>query len=360
MPRILILCEYPTLLGGERSMLSTLGAVAAAGFDVVVAGPPTGALADAVANRGLELVAWSGRDQLAGVLDRVRPDLVHANSLSTARASGPVVAAAGLPSIGHLRDIVKLSRQAVADVNCQRRLLAVSRATRDFQVAQGIDALKCGVLYNGVDLTEFRPRPASGFLHRALGLPADARVVAVIGQISVRKGTDVALTAAWHAAGRLPNVHWLVVGERTSEKEESQALERLLHNIAAEAALAERVHFLGTRDDVASILPECALLVHAARQDPLARVLLEAAASGIAVVASDVGGTREIFPPVSECAVLVPAGSSMELANAIVAVLRDDDLRESLGRAARRRAEAAFDVTSTAGELIDEYRNALP
>ena len=47
MPRLLILCEYPTLLGGERSMLATLPAVRAAGFDVHVAAPPVGPLADA-------------------------------------------------------------------------------------------------------------------------------------------------------------------------------------------------------------------------------------------------------------------------------------------------------------------------
>ncbi len=48
MPRLLILCEYPTLLGGERSMLATLPAVAAAGFDIFVAAPPSGPLADEI------------------------------------------------------------------------------------------------------------------------------------------------------------------------------------------------------------------------------------------------------------------------------------------------------------------------
>ena len=62
MPRLLILCEYPTLLGGERSMLATLPTVAAAGFDVVVAAPPDGPLATALVERGVSHVAWRTHD----------------------------------------------------------------------------------------------------------------------------------------------------------------------------------------------------------------------------------------------------------------------------------------------------------
>ena len=62
-----------------------------------------------------------------------------------------------LPSLGHLRDIVKLSARAVADLNCHGRLLAVSHATRSFHIAGGIAAEKTHVVYNGVDLEEFCP-----------------------------------------------------------------------------------------------------------------------------------------------------------------------------------------------------------
>ena len=204
MPRLLILCEYPTLLGGERSMLSTLPAVSAAGFEVLVAAPAGGPLEDALRECGVTRVDWRAtgrggarrplpelRQNLARIVEQVRPDLVHANSLSMARVSGTAMAAARVPSIGHLRDIIKLSEQVVADVNCHRRLIAVSRATRDYHVAQGIDAAKCVAIHNGVDLQTFCPRPATRYLHRELGLPRDARLIATIGQIGLRKAIDV-------------------------------------------------------------------------------------------------------------------------------------------------------------------------
>ena len=140
------------MLGGERSMLATLPALHRAGFQATVACPVQGPLSQAVRQRGISLVEWSLHDphgqrqkssdlrlQLAALLRGVGPDLVHANSLSMARLAGPVVDGCDLPSVGHLRDIVKVSQQAVEDLNCHRCLIAVSDATRKFHVGQKIN-----------------------------------------------------------------------------------------------------------------------------------------------------------------------------------------------------------------------------
>jgi glycosyltransferase involved in cell wall biosynthesis len=372
MPRVLILCEFLTMLGGERSMLSTLPALRAAGFDVHVAAPPVGALADALRAAEVPVVEWSThnargerrsgeeiRGDLAALFARLAPDLVHANSLSTSRLAGPVMAATDVASLGHFRDIMKLSQQAIEDLNCLDRLVAVSEAVRKFHVGQGIDAAKWVVANNGIDLDTFRPRAVTGYLHRELGLSPNARLLATIGQVGMRKGTDVALEAATRWADVFDDVHWLIVGERTSKKGEAHELEEALHARAAEPPLAGRVHFLGTRDDVSRLLPECSLLVHAALQEPLGRVLLEAAACGLGVVATDVGGTREIFPSKADGAVLVPARDPAALAEAVVSLLGDERRLAALGVAGRRRAEGAFDIRMAAARLIDVYHSVL-
>ena len=372
MRRILIVCEYPTLLGGERSMLATLPTVQDAGFEVHVAAPAQGPLARALRERGIEHHAWAEhsrgatmqpletlRAELAGIIRRVKPDVMHANSVSTSRISGPVVAEAAVPSLGHLRDILNLTRQAVADINLHRRIVAVSKATRDFHIAQGIDPARSIVLYNGVDLGEFHPRPPSGLLHRELQSPASAQFVVSIGQLGLRKAMHIALHAARQLAPARPDLHWLIVGERTSNKLESQTAEARLHGIANQPPLAGRVHFLGARRDVPQILNECKLLVHAAQQEPLGRVLLEAAASGVAVVATDVGGTREIFPTESEGALLVPPDNADAIAEATRALLQNDQRRQVIASAARRRAEHAFDIRDAARRLIEQYEALL-
>jgi glycosyltransferase involved in cell wall biosynthesis len=309
MPDVLVLCEYASLNGGERSLLTVLEHGLGSRFNVRVAAPAAGPLAASLRTLGiphvpLELHAREGhrldlaecRCRLQRVLDAVRPDLLHANSLSMSRLSGPLAAAARLPSLGHLRDIVRINRRTADDLNCHTRLIAVSAATRRWYADLGLNAQRVHVVHNGVDLQRFRPRPATGDLHRELNLPPDALLVGSVGQIGMRKGLDTLLAAAQRIAGGQPNAHFLIVGQRYSQKQEAFEYEAALHAVASQPPLAGRVHFLGLRDDMPGLLNELALLVHAARQEPLGRVLLEAAASAVPVIATAVGGTAEIFP----------------------------------------------------------------
>ncbi len=406
MPTILLLCEYPTLCGGERSMLSTIDGVRAAGFRVMAAAPPAGPLAEALTRLQVEPIAFSTfgpdgerlpqaalRADLDRLLRRCRPDVLHANSLSMGRLSGPVAAEAGVPSLAHLRDIVRLSGQAIADLNRHRRLLAVSHAVREYHAAAGrsvgpktgtgsrsacltpnantgcrvpvplfgqaLRAAKIHVVYNGVDLARFRPRPPTGCLHAELGLPPAARLVGTIGQICLRKGQDVFVEAAAALATRFPDVHYLIVGTRNSQKRESIEFEAGLRRAAQEGPLAGRLHLLGERDDVRRLLCELTLLVHAARQEPFGRVLLEAAASGIAVAATAVGGTAELFPPQSTAAVLVDPNHPAALAEAMSGLLNDAPRRSALAQAARARAEAAFGLDRAVASLLAHYHEVL-
>ncbi len=359
-------------------MLSTLAGVGAAGFRPIVACPAAGPLAETLIDRGIEILPFSCldrkgfrnplpelREELAGLVKTAAPDLLHANSLSMGRLSGPVAAELDVPSVAHLRDIIRLGPQAVKDLNCHRRLLAVSAATRKYHVAQGLEAEKTFVLFNGVDLEWFRPRTLTGFLHEELHLPPRAaagqtgggapRLIAAIGQLGLRKGQEVFVRAAEMIAGRQPDAHFLLVGERYSGKHESQEFESALY-AAARCSLAGRLHFLGFRSRMELLMSELTLLVHPARQEPLGRVLLEAAAAGVPIIATNVGGTAEIFPPESEAAVLVPPDDPAAIAAAIEQLLHDDDKRRHLGMAARRRMEEAFDIQSAVKNLLSHYQ----
>ena len=207
-----------------------------------------------------------------------------------------------------------------------------------------------------MDLQTFAPREKTGLLCRQLGLPAEARLVLGVGQIGLRKGWEVAMTAFANVASRIPGVHFLVVGHRTSEKLESRQYEAELHATASGGSLAGRVHFLGYRQDMPHLLGECDILLHMAHEEPLGRVLLEAAGAGLPVVATAVGGTREIFPHEGDGALLVEVGDAGSAAGQIIALLEDEPRRVRLGRAARRRAAEAFDVRQAAAGLVAEYQ----
>jgi glycosyltransferase involved in cell wall biosynthesis len=368
MHKTLLLCEFSTLNGGEQSMLSTLAGVKAAGFQPIVACPAEGSLGETLKERGIETVPFSCFDEngsrkplanlregLAKLIKSIAPDLFHANSLSMGRLSGPVAMELGISSMSHLRDIIRLGPQAIKDLNCHRRLLAVSAATRRYHVAQGLDAEKTFVLFNGVDLERFRPRASSGFLHDELQLPREARLIAAIGQLGLRKGQEVFVQAAEMIAQQWPNSHFLLLGERCSSKNESQEFEAGLY-AAANGPLTNRLHFLGFRPQMELLLSELTILVHPARQEPLGRVLLEAGAVGVPIIATNVGGTAEIFPPESEAAVLIPPNDPEAIATTMEQLLQDDENRSSLGKAARQRIEKAFNIHSAVENLLEHYR----
>ena len=343
-------------------------------LDLVVACPP-GPLRDAlpVDVRWLPLSLPAGRGAesdavlrvLLAVMRSSGAELVHANSLHMSRLAGPACSASGLPSIGHLRDIVRLSRSAVRDLNRHSRLLAVSRAAGQFHRAQGVDGGRLHVLYNGVDLHRFRPGAGDGRVRRELGLSSRDPLLLTVGQISLRKGLDTLLEAASIVLESRPDVRWLIVGRRHSNKQESIEYEQQLAGALQQPPLRGRVLWLGERSDVPQLMRDCQLLVHAARQEPLGRVLLEAAASGLPVVATEVGGTGEIFEPLSQdaepcshvpAALLAPPGQPAELAQRTTALLADAARRAEMGRQGRVLAAARFDATASARELASHYR----
>ena len=283
---------------------------------------------------------------------QLQPDLVHANSLSMSRLSGPVCHSLGIPSLGHLRDMMRLSPTAVRDVSQHSRLLAVSAATRDWYTNLGFAADQVHVVYNGVDLQRFRPTAPAGFLHRELKLPVSTPLIGSIGQIGIRKGMDRLLAAV----ADLPSsaAHLILIGERHSQKTEAIEFEAELHRFAT-FHLPGRTHFLGRREDIEELLSELTILAHFARQEPLGRVLLEAAACGCCIVATDVGGTQEIFPPDSGSAALISGQDQSAATKTLEDLLANAKRRQQMKGLARKRASDAFDLHRACRSLMQHY-----
>ncbi len=371
MPKVLVLCEYASLNGGERSLLTVLQQGLADRFRIQLACPSQGPLAETLVRsgiahtpldlhnpQGVRLPLADCRLRLRCLLDAVQPDLVHANSLAMSRLVGPVIAQRSLPGLGHLRDILRINRSVVDDLNRHTRLIAVSRATRQWYIDLGVDPQRLHVVFNGVDLNRFCPGPATGYLHRLANLPPGTMLIGAIGQIGMRKGWDVLLDAALEVVRRAPDVCFLIVGQRYSQKAEALEYERQLHARASQPELRNRVRFLGLREDIAALMHELTLLVHPARQEPLGRVLLEAAASGVPIIATNVGGTPEILTH-PRSALLVPPDDKRTLAEAMLRLLAAPPLRQQLGQRARQQAETRFDARTAAMALADQYQMIL-
>ena len=366
MVRVAVLFEYPTLYGGERSMLAAIEAMDPAAVEVIAIGPDQGLLAEALSARAIEHVGLQvfddymqrlPRDQivpaLAECVESIKPDVLHANSLSMSVLTG--LLEPSIPRVGHLRDIISLSKNAIRLLNNNDQLIAVSQATRDYHVGQGVEPPRTRVIYNGIDGDAFRSVNKNHGLRGELALPDDAIIALTVGQIGLRKGLDVVLDAFLAIAEKVPNLHFVMVGERSSSKAETIEYEANLKNTAIDAGLENRVHWLGYRQDVPNLMANATLLVHAAHQEPLGRVLLEATVAGLPIVATDVGGTSEIVQD-NISARLVPKGDARALAIGIQELATNEQLRRKFADAARTRAAQVFNVKRSAETLLETWQ----
>jgi len=369
--KILLFFEYGTLNGGEFSMLAMLDELGQAEFEFVAAAPESGMLAERLERHGIRILPLrlrNARDRklpvdrvsshLVELVPEVRPDLIHSNSLSMGRMVGRIASQLSAPCTCHLRDIVKLNKTAVSDLNGNAGLIAVSNATGSFHIEQGVSPEKVQVIYNGVNTELFRPAQQTGILKRQLGLSDGAILCANIGQICLRKGQAVLAHAAVRLAGEFPELNYLFAGQRHSQKKESIDYENAIRLIFRETGIEDRLFLLGFWEDIPTILNEIDLLVHTAHQEPLGRVLLEAASCGRPIVATNVGGTAEILTD-KISALLVPPDDVEAVTMAIRQLLTNPELQKRLGSQARETAIERFSLPEAAANVVGFWKSFL-
>ena len=255
---------------------------------------------------------------------------------------------------------MRLSAAAIRSLNNLDRIITVSQATRDFHVKQGLDADRTEVIWNGIDPAPFtRSETARCEIRSELGIKSDEPVVLSVGQIGLRKGFDTLAEAAVLLSQVQPGVHYLLAGQRFSTKEESIQHEQRIHEIFNSAGDGLHFHPLGFRPDVVRLMSAADILVHPARQEPLGRVLLEAAAARLPIIATDVGGTREILCN-QVSALLIPPDDPGALADRMQTLLSDRTRSLALGDAARQRIEKSFSVSGAATALADCWLDSRP
>jgi glycosyltransferase involved in cell wall biosynthesis len=203
-------------------------------------------------------------------------------------------------------------------------VVAVSRLVRDEVAGIGIPEERIRVVLNGVDLDEFRPGPGDRARH---GLPSGVPLAIFVGEAHTRrKNLETVIAALRHA----PALHVAVVGSGAGSG---------YPRLAARLGVAERVHFLGFRKDVAEIMRCADAFVLPARYDPCPLVLLEALASGLPVVTAVTVGGAELVSRESGV-VLSDPNDAWALAAALRSVIDGSAEAGALRQAARRAAES--------------------
>ena len=284
---------------------------------------------------------------------RLQPAVVHANSLhfqSTVvgalvarRRRYPLVTTAHIASLRHLaapvRTAVGLYEQSVGRVvlGSSAHVIAVSASVRDHLRSLGVPESKITVVPNGVDTSDFRPRAR----HAANAVPR----VAFVGRIIPNKGPDILVRALADLARTGVAFDAVIVGEGPSR--------RALEKEVVDRGLGDRVKLTGHVRDVASILGSVDVLVRPSLTEGMPLAVLEAMASGVCVVASDVEGNNDLIEH-ERNGLLFAAGHEHALADALRRALCDAPFRRQLAsRALSTAASFSWDAcaASTAAVL---------
>ncbi|WP_163560678.1 glycosyltransferase family 4 protein [Halomonas sp. NO4] len=295
-----------------------------------------------------------------------RFDIVHTHSSKTGVLGRLAAHLAGVPCIVHTvhgfafpaaRSAVQLRLFHAMEWlggRCAHRVICLHEADARICTEQlQLPADKVVVLPNGVDLEKYRPMGADDkpSLRSRLGLPRDRVLVTMVGRLWEQKNPACLVDAycgLWE--GGDPGTDLVLVGDGE--------LQPVLETQVAQVGLAEHVHFLGWRTDTPELLRASDLFVLPSRWEGMPLAILEAMATGLAVVVSDIPGNRHLVSQ-DENGVLFPAGDHEALGKTLARLVAEQDNRLALGEAARRHVETHHDIRTRIRQLEALYHQVL-
>jgi len=380
--RVLEVSYSRQVWGAELATMALAGPLAARGIDLTLGSPPGGDLEEHWRRLGLPFVPldFSARQGIRGEGAQGRPsprqfaaelattaqsvraiaraargfDLVHSNSLWAHLDCALAGRLARRPVILELYDLVRpgLGRQVLtAAAGLSTVAIAISQAVADIIGPRGARHVRIVAL--SVDLDRFGPGPAPVGVRSQLTADVDAPLVGIVGRIDPEKGVDVLVRAMGSLTGGAARAHLVVVGSG------GLAPDGFPERVRAEAqeVLGERVRFVGRSADVPGTMRALDVLVNASVAEPFGLSVLEAQATGVAVVGTAAGGIPD-FVFDGDNGLLVPPRDVDALAKALERLVTDDELRARL--AARGRATAlGRGIEARADTIAHIYRQAV-
>ena len=253
-------------------------------------------------------------------------------------------------SRGWTKDNLKVEFYHWLDKRLLRRLghiVAVSKAKKMELVRSGIPEERVAVIPNAVELPSQQECDGwSPDLRRKYGLPADCKLVASCGRLSPEKGHSVFLSMASILQREFDNVRFLLVGEGPQRKR--------LESLGKALIQSRKLILAGFIPSFSQYLPQVDVFVNASFSEGMPNVILEALSFARAVVATDVGGVREIIED-RKTGLLVEAGNAQKLARRVSELLMKPELMRQLGEAGREFVARQHSFTAQAQRLKELY-----
>lgn len=347
--------------GGQKLVALVAGALDPARFEVAVLSFETGgAYAERLRAQGIEVIELGLRRPLrrngpaallralralVGTVVRGRWDVVHTHMFTSALVVTPLARLGRARAMGTSHRVYYGRLQTLAERGLsvlQERIVVDSAAVGEILRAETrIRPEKYVVIHNGIDTAELDAAPPRPEARRVLGLPSGALVVGEVAHLAAHKGQRHLLGAVARLAPDHPDLHVVLVGDGPDRA----ALEALV----AALGIAERVHLLGARGDLPTVLAALDVLALPSTFEGFGIVQAEAMYLGLPVVATSHGGSIEVVDD-GVTGYLVPFGDEAALADRL-GLLADAARRAEMGAAGRGRVLDRF----TSERMGDAY-----
>lgn len=315
-------------LGSGGPIADEIGAL---GWPVTVLGAPPGVR--------LSLVG-----RLASLFREHRADVVHSHNTKPLLYAAPAAKLAGVQALIHSRHGQRHGAAARHDFLFKMasrsvdRMVCVSSEAAARCRAEGLRASSIRTIWNGIDLEKFACAEKRG------------RGAVFVGRLTPEKSVGTLLHATQLALRQDRDFTLRIAGAGVCDAE--------LKALANELGLAQHVEFVGETREVPALLRSAEMFVLPSRTEGLSLAILEAMASGLPVIATNVGGNPEAVVD-GHTGMLVPPGDAQALAAAMLRVRGDTQLAQQMSTAARRRVETHFSVKSMVAKYEALYEEVL-
>lgn len=209
---------------------------------------------------------------------------------------------------------------------------------------------KIEVIYNGIKIEEFLKETDVESKRKSLGLSPSDKIIGTVGRLCLEKNHRMLIQAFGEVRKKIKEVKLLIIGDGEL-RPELEAFSRKMY-------LANDILFLGEHPDVAELMKIFDVFALSSDSEAASLVLLEAMASGLPVVATDVGGNPELVLD-GETGILVERGNYKNFAQAIIRILQTNDLKTKMGIAGEERVIEKFTFEKMVNAYIELYNRLI-
>ena len=371
MKQILYVSPFSHIGGGEISILTVIANLNKREFRPILVCYEDGPFVEKARRSGIETIVFRRAGlisefsivwKLVRCIKEKEICLVHVNSLDI--RAGIAAWLAGIPFIGHLRVIFPFTWRDRLFIRLSRAAIAVSEvAASEFCKYSEAYRNKFIIIPNVADIPEaVRASP----LRSEFNIPESAILVGMAGRMDPFKGHTVFIDAAAIIKKSVPQAKFFIIGSASPGKYGESEYLAMLKKRIGELGLTDSFIFAGFRDDILStiaaldimVVPSCVIRKGAhIITEGFGRVAIEAMAVGVPVVASATGGLKEIIED-GVSGILVPAGNSTAIAEAVIGLLRERGKADAIRAAAKSRFEALYSTRSL-DKLYNVYGDVI-